>query len=92
MERTGRGACRLNHLPVYAQFNTYRIYIGGEGRVKDDPGALSPRKGTVPLRKTGMRKAEARWKAKLLFLGNTQPSGGDWGYKHSFGRKSGPVL
>lgn len=31
-------------MPVYAQFNTYRIYIGGEGRVKDDPGALSPRK------------------------------------------------
>ena len=79
-------------MPVYAQFNTYGIYIGWEGRVKDDPGLQAPGKRTVPLKKTGMRKAEARWKAKLLFLRNTHPSGGDWGYKHSYGRKSGPAL
>ena len=41
-------------------------------------GLEAPGKRKVPLKKTVMHKAKARWKAKLLFLGNTHPSRRDW--------------
>ena len=46
----------------------------------------------VPLKVIGMRKLEAGWKVRLLFLGNTHLSGGVQGYKYAYGRKSGPEL